>query len=353
MVVLSSSCNIDEEITTSLPPKIILDNEKGVYSLKIGREVVIAPSYESAEGAQYRWTMDGEVIGTRPSLTFYGEEIGEYYIYISVTTDAGSDEEEIKIEVTELEIPTVTIASNKQQSVAVGTTLQFAASVRETTLPTTVAWSLNDTTVGEGTTYTFNATEVGEYTITATATNEDGSFSDTVRVEVLNAEDMPFIWEFEREAYHTVVGRKLRITPKATSNEEGVTYTWYIDGQEGVASNTESLTFVNESAGEYHITATATAMRDGSQITLTREFTVTLYEEGAFYRAIDGSSKSDWNRVLEYTPAPGQFINETKTGGFDGTQTTPEAAIAYAEARMSEVDSNGNPNPTFLVVRVV
>ena len=70
--------------------------------------------------------------------------------------------------------------------------------------------------------------------------------------------------------------------------------------------------------------------------------------KGEFYRARTAESKADWNKVYEYTPAPGQFINETKTGGFDGSHTTPEAAIAYAEARMSEVDGNGNPAPNWV-----
>lgn len=52
------------------------------------------------------------------------------------------------------------------------------------------------------------------------------------------------------------------------------------------------------------------------------------------YRAKTASSSAYLNRVFEYTPAPGQFINETKTGGFDGTQTTPEAAAEYADKRM-------------------
>ena len=69
---------------------------------------------------------------------------------------------------------------------------------------------------------------------------------------------------------------------------------------------------------------------------------------GGFYRAKTATSKPDWNKVYEYTPAPGQFINELKTGGFDGTQTTPEAAIAYAEQRMGEVDKNGNPYPNWV-----
>lgn len=41
-------------------------------------------------------------------------------------------------------------------------------------------------------------------------------------------------------------------------------------------------------------------------------------------------------RVFEYTPAPGQFINERPVGGFDGSETTPEAAAAYALRRMQE-----------------
>ena len=71
-------------------------------------------------------------------------------------------------------------------------------------------------------------------------------------------------------------------------------------------------------------------------------------DNGGFYRAKTATSKPDWNKVYEYTPAPGQFINELKTGCFDGTQTTPEAAVAYAEARMSEVDKNGNPSPNWV-----
>ncbi|MBR4849792.1 MAG: hypothetical protein IKV09_02565 [Alistipes sp.] len=54
------------------------------------------------------------------------------------------------------------------------------------------------------------------------------------------------------------------------------------------------------------------------------------------YRPATQSSSPYCTRVFEYTPAPGQFINETKTGGFDGTQITAEAACRYAEQRFNE-----------------
>ena len=331
-----------------MPPKIYLDSDSGVYTVKQGREVIIAPSYENAEGATYSWRMDGRLIGNDASLAFMRESVGEYYILLTVTADTGSDSEEIRVDVVELEIPMVTIAGSDNITVAAGAEVKLNASVRKTSLPTTFSWSINDEVVSEELTYTFEADALGTYTVVATAANEDGTHSDTMTIEVVNPEDMPFVWEFDREAYHTVAGRKLRIAPSAISEVEGVAYAWSVEGAEEVISEESSLTFVAESAGEYRITATATAERGSGEVTITRNFVVTAYEEGAFRREVNTSSKADWNRVYDYTPAPGQFINELKTGGFDGTQTTREAAIAYAEARMSETDANGNPNPIWV-----
>ncbi len=338
IVVIASSCNIDEEITTSLPPKIHLDSDSGIYTVKQGREVIIAPSYDNVEGATYSWKMDGRLIGNEPSLTFIREECGEYYIDIIVTTDAGSDSEEIRVDVVELEIPLVTIAGSDNITVAVGSEVKLNASVRKTSLPTTFAWSVNDEVVSEELAYTFEADALGTYTVVATAANEDGSHSDTMTIEVVNPDDMPFVWVFDREAYHTVVGRKLRIAPSAISDVEGVAYAWSVEGAEEVISEESSLTFVAESAGEYRITATATAERGTGEVTITRNFVVTVFEEGAFYRPQSGASTAEWNKVFDYTPAPGQFINELKTGGFDGSHTTAQAAITYAEGRLK--DSN-------------
>ena len=319
-----------------MPPKIHLDSTSGVYTVKVGREVIIAPSYENAEGATYSWKMDGRLIGNDASLVFSRESVGEHYITLTVTASTGSDSEEIRVDVIELEIPMVTIAGRESVIVALGTEVALNASVRKTSLPTTFSWSINDEVVSDELSYTFVANAVGRYTISANASNEDGSNSDTMTIEVVNSEDMPFVWEFDREAYHTVVGRKLRIAPTTTSDAEGVVYTWSVEGTEEAVSNEPSLTFVADSTGEYHITATATAERGTSEVSLTHNFVVTVYEEGAYRREANASSKADWERVREYTPAPGQFINELKTGGFDGTQTSMEAAIAYAEERMSD-----------------
>lgn len=348
IVVATSSCNIDEVITTSLPPKIILDSPSGVYTVKQGHEIIIAPTFESADDAEYRWTMNGEVLSTSPSLSFMQSEEGKYYIVVRVSTSAGVDEEEIRVDVMSLEIPTITIAGNESQTVAVGTTLTFVAATRETTLETTITWSVNGQSVGSDSSYTFVAESVGDYTITATAKNEDGQSSDSIQVAVLHPEDIPFEWSFTRSDYHTVVGRKLLIEPTVVGSVEGISYAWHEADNKEIIGTDAYLIYKPTTEGTHTIKATATYEADGSLTTLERTFTVEVYAEGAFYRAKNGASKAEWNKVYEYTPAPGQFINELKTGGFDGSETTPEAAIAYAEARMSETKDDGTLNPIWV-----
>lgn len=346
-ILLFSSCIIDEPITVPNPPTIRLDSENGIYTVKCGREIVIAPNYEFADSAQFYWTMNGEVIGTAPSLTFMREELGEYFVVLTVSTDGGTDTEEIRIDVVELEIPTVSIAGNDNLIVALGAEVKLNATVRATSLSTAVVWTLNSEQVSDTLSYTFLANALGLYAIACSASNEDGTHSDQITIEVVNSEDIPLVWDFAATAYHTVVGRKLLIAPSATSNTDGATYTWQIGDNEPITAKS-SFVFTADKAGNYTLIATATTQQDDKQISITREFIITVYNEGAFYRTKTATSKADWNKVYEYTPAPGQFINELKTGGFDNTQTTPEAAIAYAVARMSEVDRNGNPYPNWV-----
>ena len=326
------ACNISEEF---FPPKITLDNGTGIYTVKYGRELVITPTYEHIENATFCWTMDGEVLATSPTLSFSKDEVGEYYITLTVSTDYGTDEEELRVDVVELEIPTVSIAGNKKMTVAVGTEVRLNASVRETSLPTTLVWSVNDNDVSVDYDYTFVAKETGNYVIKATASNSDGSHSDMVEVEVLNADDIPFTWEFEKYAYHTVVGRKLVIKP-LPSYEHNVDYSWNVEEIDELTGSDSYFVFLADEAGSYHINAVATTSDDDNQISMTRTFVVTVYGEKDFYRPKNGASQADWSKVIEYTPAPGQFINELKTGGFDASHVTPEAAVSYAESRLME-----------------
>lgn len=56
----------------------------------------------------------------------------------------------------------------------------------------------------------------------------------------------------------------------------------------------------------------------------------------SYYRPKTSESKATFDQVYQYMPAPGQFINELKTGGFNSTHTTQEAANLYAKERLDK-----------------
>jgi hypothetical protein len=99
VALITSSCNRDDVIIADPLPEIILGESGGVYSVKVGNEVRLAPDYENATDATYSWKIDGVEVGTERSYIFFGEEIGSYYISLSVTTAAGSDSEELRVDV--------------------------------------------------------------------------------------------------------------------------------------------------------------------------------------------------------------------------------------------------------------
>ncbi len=113
LVFILLSCNKDDVITTQLPPEIVLDNTWGIYTTKVDRPITIAPTYNNAEDAMYVWKVenyDGYIQSVTDSIfTFVASQEGSYYVSVTVTTDYGSDTEEMRIDVVEREIPTISL----------------------------------------------------------------------------------------------------------------------------------------------------------------------------------------------------------------------------------------------------
>ena len=124
----------------------------------------------------------------------------------------------------------------------------------------------------------------------------------------------PTIVDEGKTSYRMRVGDELRLAPRVENDEEAL-FSWTIEGV--VVACERAYVFTAESIGKVYITFTVTTPSGEDK----QEYTVDVI---------------DSFKVYDYTPAPGQFINELKTGGFDGGQTTPEAAIAYAERRLTQ-----------------
>ncbi len=334
VALIVSSCNWNETIGTAVPPTIVLDSQSGVYSVKQGRELRIAPQYENAEGATFEWVMDGKTIGTERALLFaQTEQIGEYYILLRVTTEGGEDEEELRVDVVELEVPTISMGTT-EYLLALGEEVVLSPVVKEGTLPISYRWVLDGRLVGEEPRYTFVAEEVGEFALCFESENEDGADSVELRITVQRSEEMAFEWRFDQTEYNYSTGRRVRIAPVEIKGGGGATYLWSVDGVEVKRSEEPMWVCEIEEQGIHKVVATAVVSVNGVEESHSVELTVRVCPpEGTFRRQVSGSSSADWSVVWEYCPAPGQFINDLRSGGFDGTQTTPEAARAYVEER--------------------
>lgn len=72
LTIFLFACNKDEEISQDviLPPVIELDSEDGIYVVKIGKEVVIEPTYQNVDYAVYSWKCNGRIISDEPQLKY-------------------------------------------------------------------------------------------------------------------------------------------------------------------------------------------------------------------------------------------------------------------------------------------
>ena len=91
-------------------PSLCSTASRGVYTVKMGRELTIAPTVEYAEGATYSWIVDGKLAGSEPTYTAVFTELGEVYITFRVETAAGKAEAELRVDVLELTPPVISLA---------------------------------------------------------------------------------------------------------------------------------------------------------------------------------------------------------------------------------------------------
>lgn len=192
--------------------------------------------------------------------------------------------------------------------------------------------------------------------LAAAACNKDG--------EITLPDSKPRITlDSETGVYAAKIGRAVTITP-TVENEGEAAYSWTIDdevvstarvfeyvfNEEGrvyVTLRVENRAGYDEKEGEYEVTFRVTDTDESPAAPLSRHITrasskritektlrVTCYERES-ERVITTTGQPASNRVLEFLPAPGQFVNETGMAGYTGQKSFEEARL-YAENRLKK-----------------
>ncbi len=355
------ACNKDDIIMReeAQAPVIAFDVNTGVYTAKVGREFTIAPTYEYVDRAVYAWKLEktGRIISTEPVLTYVideveGEEKEDYYIELEVTTPQGTTREQTRVEVYRILPPVIVLSEGAE--VVRGHVYEISPDVRWGE-KATYRWTMRRPGAAEAEevgceqTYEFCEQALGEYELRLRAENEDGADEKSIRVEVTEAlpvsVTVPPIGRLYDGLTRTVpLGRSITLRPSIW-NGRNPRYSWTVDGEEistelactytPSGKGVKKLLFTVTDSSDEPAAAVAKGVRSTGEVRATVEYSVECCdEEGAFRRPATPSSEVSWTKVYEYTPAPGQFINELVSGGFTGAETTPEAAVAYAEERL-------------------
>ncbi len=332
VALIVSSCNRDDTITTDSPPRILLDDPSGVYTVKTGRELEIAPRYEYAGYASFCWTQEGRVIGTEPVLLYRAGSVGTAFVRIEVTASGGTASEELRIEIVELEIPAVSLPeAGRECTIAAGSELQLSPAVARASIPTRYVWSVDGREVSDECNYTFRSDETGTFRLRFTASNDDGETSVETTVKVCAPDELPFSWSFAATEYRMAAGRTIRLTPLDIARTQGVVFTWTQEGAVLQQGAEPALCFASSEQGIHRVVVTASGGEGESSFTVSQELTVEVCApEGTYRRPCTAASSAVAARVYEYLPAPGQFINENYSAG------TMAEACAWAERQLAK-----------------
>lgn len=309
----------------SLPPVILLEQQ--VYETVVGETVTVTPEYENCgEGTAWLWTCDGETLSVEESLTFTRDEAGEYYIMLTVSNSAGEDKAELRIDVYEMMPPEIFLPGAVRGFSVLQDSLLVLAPEISSALPVTYSWTVDGETVSTDSVYTFPTGETGTFEAGLCVENRDGRDEIEFTVEVMSPGEA-FSWTFDRTDYGISAGRSLLLRPLDIEYPFDAVYTWSVDGTEVQSGESSEYVFDLTAEGSYTVSVT---MRN-SYTAASQGLTVTvLPAEGTYFRAADASSSASISKVYEYTPAPGQFIN-------DGvTLTTQEEVCSYAFERLSQ-----------------
>jgi hypothetical protein len=321
---------------TPKPPVISFNNPEGIYTVKIGKTITIEPTVENDEGAMYSWTSGGKIISTGKSLTHSWDKTGQVFITFKVVTDYGSAEEEIRVDVAALVPPRITLGvPDGGYIIPEGEPLELTPAVANNDAATYV-WTVNAEEVSTAQSYTFSSTTTGTFRLMLKTTNEDGKDSLKFDVHVKTLAEMPFSWTFEKTVFQVPLGRTIALLPLNITNAFNATYTWTVDNAEGQQNTNPLYVFNSEGRAQGNYSVAVTMQNPYHQASHTLTVAVCA-PEGTYKRALTQTSAVNYNKVYEFLPAPGQFVNENYTAN------TMAEAIAYAEGRLRQ-----EPTPAYV-----
>ena len=232
--------------------------------------------------------------------------------------------------------PEVALSGGHILRTELGGSVLIAPSFANLTDNAAISWFLNDKVVGHSENYRFTAEKPGVYYITVEIKTEYGTAFLEIRIDVPAPEPEPVPplpaetekVSFERHEFHVAQGRTIRLLPLDIDTTKTFTFLWKLDGIEEQQGDEALYRF--EAVRQGRFTVEFQMLLDGAKVFADTLLVVVCPPEGSFRRIPSSGSSPHVSKIYEYTPAPGQYINENYTAN------TMEEACEFAIGRIKE-----------------
>ncbi|MDE7129092.1 MAG: cell surface protein [Alistipes sp.] len=345
MTVACNSSGILEKVDRR--PVIRFDAGVVQYTVKVGRVLNVVPQYDNVgDDTLYEWSIDGEIVSSQSSLNHVFDSVGRYYV--KLTAANGDDVARAEIVVTVVELAPAVIVFDLPEdglSILVDNEYILSPEVLNADDQTVCEWYLDGELVESQREYRFLRGTTGDCLMRMTACNEDGGDELEFTVHVVDGIPAEVTWESsycksDPLVRYVALGRSIELYPYVW-NGIAPAYEWRIEGQ--VVCRERSFAYTPAAEGQTEVVFTLSDVAQ-STTAITRHVSRSNVERSvvrinvvccrsAEPRPASEQSSPYISEVFDYTPAPGQFVNDVEKGGFSG-ENTYEAANAFAASRL-------------------
>lgn len=346
--VIAVACNSSGTLEiVDRRPVIRFDSGVVQYTVKVGKVLTVTPLYDNIdENTSYEWSIDGEVVSSQPTLSHRFDTVGRCYVKLTAANGEAAATAEIVVTVAELAPPVIVFdLPDGGLDILCDNEYTLSPEVLNADDATLYAWYLDGEQVSNEREYIFKQSTTGDYAMRMTARNEDGSDELAFTVHVVDGIPAEVTWQAsycqaDPLVHYVALGRSVELYPYVW-NGIAPSFEWRIADE--IIGREQSLTYTPAAEGETEIVFTLSDVAQ-SPTALTRHISRSNVERSVVRikvvccrqaeprQATDGSSPYI-SEVFDYTPAPGQFVNDVEKGGFAG-ENTYEAANAFARARL-------------------
>lgn len=186
LVLILNGCNGGRELYTLPAPEIRFEDQDGIYTLKVGNTLTLAPQVRYAQDAAFAWLMGGNTVSTRTVYVFNADQTGTYYLTFKVIRQDITVSREIRIEVEGNAVPAIFLAVPANGFFIVPDSTLALRPIIENGQNATYSWKVNDMEVSSDSLYLFSAPQNGLFELIFSARTTEGF--DEIRFSVTVSE---------------------------------------------------------------------------------------------------------------------------------------------------------------------